>query len=96
MSARVSLRLTAPRGRPVFCCYTALATLISIALLTQGCAPDSSRVFRATDPSDPSVRVPSTGYRPVLGDHSSGRPVEPAPWSQQNDGGAPTPAKDGQ
>ena len=96
MSARLSLRLTVPRGRSVLWRYTARATLISIALLTQGCATDSSRVFRAADPSDPNVRVPPTGYRPVLGDHFSGRPVEPAPWSQLNDGSASTPAKDGQ
>lgn len=96
MSARLSLRLTALRGRQILWRYTASVTLISIALLTQGCAINSSRVFRAVDPSDPSVRVPSTGYRPVIGDHSSGRPVDPAPWSQRNDGTAPTPAKDGQ
>jgi hypothetical protein len=41
------------------------------------------------DPADPSARVPAAAYRSTLGDYRSQRPVEPKPWTEQNERVAP-------
>ena len=66
------------------------------ALLAQGCAATPPRPFDGAKVADPGVRVPPAAYRPVLGNYSSQRPVEPSPWRERNDRVAPTPKKDGQ
>ena len=96
MSARVCLRSAVRMRRLVPWCYAAHVTLISVALLAQGCAASPPRPFQGADASNADVRVPPTTYRPVLGTYSSQRPVEPAPWRERNDRVAPTPKKSGQ
>jgi hypothetical protein len=67
-------------------------TFVSVALLgalTASCAATPERLLAGADPSDPAVRVSSTGYRPVLGGYDSLRPVAPASWREQNNRAAP-------
>jgi hypothetical protein len=69
------------------------AVLAVTALLAQGCAQTPSQLRVGSDPADASVRVPSTGYRPVLSGYVSQRPVGPKPWREQNDSVAPAREK---
>ena len=62
---------------------------ILLCLLTSACFSTPERPAAGPDPSDPKARAPATAYRPVLGGYVSQRPVEPAPWRQQNDRVAP-------
>lgn len=73
------------RARPI-------AGVLILSLLTAACAAPPDRSLAGPDPSEPAARVPAVGYRPVLGGYVSQRPVEPAPWREQNDRVAP-PAK---
>jgi hypothetical protein len=61
-----------------------------LCLLTSACFPTPERPTAGADPSNPIARVPATAYRPVLGGYVSQRPVEPAPWREQNDRVAPS------
>jgi len=66
--------------------------VIHVAMLclpAAACLAAPERPFAGPDPSDPAVRVPAAAYRPVLGGYRSQRPVEPAPWREQNDRVAP-------
>ena len=60
-----------------------------LCLLCSACFSTPERPIAGPDPSDPNVRAPSTAYRPVLGGYVRQRPVEPAPWREQNDRVAP-------
>jgi hypothetical protein len=62
---------------------------VLLSLLTSACFPTPERPTAGPDPSHPTARVPATAYRPVLGGYVSQRPVEPAPWREQNDRVAP-------
>lgn len=68
---------------------SAFGTLL-LCLLTSACFSTAERPISGPDPSDPHVRAPATAYRPVLGGYVSQRPVEPAPWREQNDRVAPS------
>lgn len=71
-----------------------LAALAGLLLLLAGCA-DAPRVPAAgPDPADPGARVPRVDYRPTVGAYESRRPVEPAPWGEQNEGATPAPKSD--
>lgn len=61
----------------------------ALSLLLVACSAAPERPLAAADPSDPNTRVPATAYRPVLGGYASQRPVEPAPWREQNERVAP-------
>lgn len=69
----------------------ALIGITALGFLTAACAATPERMLAGADPSDPAVRVPSAGYRPVLGGYVSQRPVGPASWREQNERVAPTP-----
>ena len=74
-------------------CLVRVRTLIGVAilgLLTAACAATPERLHAGADPSDPEARVTPAGYRPALGGYVSQRPVEPAPWRQQNERVAPS------
>ena len=62
---------------------------ILLCLLTTACVSTAERPIAGPDPSDPNARAPAIAYRPVLGGYVSQRPVEPAPWREQNDRVAP-------
>ena len=74
----------APAARPV-----AAVWVVLLCLLTAGCFSPPERPLAGPDPSNPKARAPATAYRPVLGGYVSQRPVEPAPWREQNDRVAP-------
>jgi hypothetical protein len=67
-----------------------------LAALLAGCA-DAPRtpVAGGPDPADPAARVPRVDYRSTTGAYKSQRPVEPAPWGEQNERVMPAP-KSGQ
>jgi hypothetical protein len=56
---------------------------------------DASIPVGGAHPADPTVPVPAVRYRSTIGSYSSQRPVEPAPWGEQNQRVAPQP-KSGQ
>jgi len=64
-------------------CAGAACTLLS------ACAAGPQRPLAGPDPAAPEARVPATVYRPVLSGYVSRRPVEPAPWREQNERVAP-------
>jgi hypothetical protein len=63
--------------------------VVALSALTSACVATPSAPYTGADPSDPSVRVPSANYRSTLGRYTSQRPVEPAPWREQNERVAP-------
>ena len=83
MRMRLLSGATAARIMPVACA-------LLFCLLTSACLSTPERLTAGPDPSDPKARAPVTAYRPVLGGYVSQRPVEPAPWREQNDRIAPT------
>lgn len=63
--------------------------LAALCLLTAACSAVPDQLAGGPDPADPAVRVPATDYRSVLSGYARQRPVEPAPWREQNDRVAP-------
>ena len=47
--------------------------------------------YGGPDPADPEARVPAVRYRSAVGPYERLRPVEPAPWREQNERVAPKP-----
>lgn len=78
--------LARPRS-PLRRCLTALA----FAALTAACAQARPTPVAGPDPADPSARVGATSYRSTIAPYESARPVEPAPWREQNERIAPQP-----
>jgi hypothetical protein len=64
--------------------------VIAVTLLTAACKP-LSYPLAGGDPSDPSVPVPPVRYQSSLGSYERHRPVNPAPWRQQNEQVTPQP-----
>ena len=94
MFAHFQAKSAALWGRLAVSFQTRLAPAISvgaICLLTTACVTTPRDPYVGPDPSDPSIRVPATGYRSTIGRYTSQRPVEPAPWREQNERIAPTP-----
>ena len=67
------------------------ALLFMLAALNVGCASVPPRPSIGADPADPAARVPAVRYRSTIGPYTSQRPVEPAPWGEQNERVAPEP-----
>ena len=67
------------------------ALLFVLAALIAGCADVPPRPLIGADPADPAARVPPVRYRSTIGPYTSQRPVEPAPWGEQNERVAPEP-----
>ena len=60
-----------------------------LCLLAAACSTPPDRLAAGPGPADPNVRGSAASYRPVLSGYTSQRPVEPAPWREQNDRVAP-------
>jgi hypothetical protein len=71
------------------------AILPLLALLLAGCAEPPRSPTAGPNPADPGARAPAVDYRPTTGSYKSRRPVDPAPWGEQNERVAPQP-KSGQ
>lgn len=67
--------------------------VVAAAAFAFGCSSDLPRQVADRDPSDPRARVPAAAYRSTVGPYESLRPVEPAPWVQQNQQVAPQPKR---
>lgn len=65
-----------------------VVAVAALGLLAAACTATAPPLSGA-DPSDATVRVPAMTYRSVLGGYVSRRPVEPAPWREQNERVAP-------
>jgi hypothetical protein len=75
--------------------FGVLAAMPVLALLLAGCTDAPRLPVTGPDPSDPGTRAPRVGYRSTIGSYKSQRPVEPAPWGEQNERVTPAP-KSGQ
>lgn len=69
------------------------AAVALAAALAAACTADPPIPVVGSDPSDPRTRVPVTSYRSTVAPYESLRPVEPAPWLQQNQQVAPQPKR---
>jgi hypothetical protein len=65
------------------------------ALLVAGWRDAPAPPVAGPNPADPGAPAPSVRYRSTVGPYKSRRPIEPAPWSDQNRRVAPqsTPGK---
>jgi hypothetical protein len=66
--------------------------VLAAAVLASACSTEPRSPSAGPDPSDPRVRVPQAAYRSTIEPYESLRPVDPAPWTQQNQQVTP-PAK---
>jgi hypothetical protein len=74
-------------------CLLRTIGIVAATTLASACSTDPPGPFVSRDPSDPRVRVPATTYRSTVAPYESLRPVEPAPWLQQNQQIAPQPKR---
>ena len=65
----------------------------ALCLLTAACVATPHEPYAGSDPSDPGARVPAVRYRPTTGGYTSQRPIEPAPWREQNERVTPAPKR---
>jgi hypothetical protein len=66
-------------------------SLLALGLLAVACAPAPQPLAAGPDPSDPSAHAGAVGYRSTIAPYTSQRPVEPAPWREQNERLTPAP-----
>jgi hypothetical protein len=79
------------RQRSPFRRGVAALAVLALAAVATSCAGPPPAPFAGPDPSDPSARAKAVGYRSTIAPYEPQRPVEPAPWRQQNDQVAPAP-----
>jgi hypothetical protein len=95
MFAHIARRVAASGRRPRALFKKSIGPLILLlgtALLAQGCRIDPPPSPSAgPDPSDPRAPAARSTYHSTLGSYTSQRPVEPAPWREQNQGIGPPP-----
>jgi hypothetical protein len=94
MFAHIARRVAANERRPQALLRSRIGPLILLlcsVLFAPGCRTDPPSPYVAPDPSDPRAPAPRSTYRSTLGTYSSQRPVEPAPWREQNQGVTPAP-----
>ncbi|MEX0589532.1 MAG: hypothetical protein WD207_00440 [Xanthobacteraceae bacterium] len=66
--------------------------VVLLGLLSAACTRSPAQPVAAANPADPEAAVPAAArYRSSLGTYVSQRPVEPAPWQEQNERVAPRP-----
>jgi len=65
--------------------------LVALAALLPGCTGAPSAPTVGPDPSNPSARTRPVGYRSTTAPYVTRRPVEPGPWTEQNERVAPPP-----
>jgi hypothetical protein len=65
--------------------------VLALALLAAGCTLPPATPFAGSDPSDPEAPAPRVRYSPTTAPYTRQRPVEPAPWREQNERVAPAP-----
>ena len=88
MLTQIAWRFVAPGRRRNASSGAPIAFLLlpfALAFFTHGCSGAPPAPLTAADPSDPGARAPPVGYRSTIGSYKSQRPVEPAPWGEQNE-----------
>ena len=68
----------------------AAIALVALLPLLAGCFAAPMPPLAGAHPAEPDVKVPAVPYSSVLGRYVSRRPVEPAPWREQNERVAPS------
>ena len=94
MFAPMAWRFVASGRRRIASAGTLIASLLLpfvLALLASACSAPPPAPIAGADPSDPGARAPRVDYRSTLGSYKSQRPVEPAPWGEQNERVTPAP-----
>jgi hypothetical protein len=71
--------------------FRVLTLLPVAALLLAGWRDAPVRPFNQQNPADPWAPAPRVRYRSTIGPYKSRRPIEPAPWTEQNQRVAPQP-----
>ena len=66
-----------------------IAAMATLSVLAGGCALAPPVPYAGPNPADATAPLPSIRYRPTIAGYESLRPVEPAPWREQNDRIAP-------
>jgi hypothetical protein len=82
-------------AKPLQIKFDVLAVVVGLVLLLAGCTDAPRSPAAGPDPSDPGARAPRVDYRSTIGPYKSQRPVNPAPWTEQNERVTPAP-KSGQ
>ena len=77
--------------RPFKIKFDVLPALVGLVLLLAGCTDAPRSPLAGPDPADPGARAPRVDYRSTIGSYKRQRPVDPAPWTEQNEGVAPAP-----
>jgi hypothetical protein len=90
VSQRASFPVVARRQARFRRCVIPFAALALLAS-AGGCADQPPAPVSGRDPSDPSARGRPVEYRSTIAPYTSERPVEPAPWGEQNRRVAPAP-----
>ena len=93
MLSHISAKAAAVAGRRAALFRKRLISAIGVAalgLLMASCMTQPTP-YAGPDPSDPKIPVPAVRYRSPIARHTSQRPVEPAPWREQNERVAPAP-----
>ena len=62
-----------------------------LGLLSAACAVAPAQPVSVADPASAEAPVPPVRHRSALQTYVSQRPVEPAPWREQNERVAPRP-----
>jgi hypothetical protein len=63
--------------------------IAALCLSVAACSAAPERPFSGSDPSDPKASVPLVTYHSTLSGYVSQRPIDPAPWYEQNERVAP-------
>jgi len=64
---------------------------LALAAAAAGCWATPPAPTAGPDPSDPSAHARPVGYRSTIAPYARQRPVDPAPWREQNEQVAPRP-----
>ncbi|MDQ2081054.1 hypothetical protein RA307_12755 [Xanthobacteraceae bacterium Astr-EGSB] len=78
------------RGR-LLRAFRSIVVAAAAGLLMLGCKTSSPLVAAGIDPADANAPVAAATHRSTIDAYVRQRPVEPRPWSEQNQGVAPRP-----
>lgn len=68
-----------------------VVAVVLLGLLIAACAAAPAKQVAVNDPASAEVPVPPVRHRSSLGSYISQRPVDPVPWTEQNQRIAPQP-----
>ena len=76
---------------PLVCRLTTLVGVFVLSVFVQGCTAQPPVPLAGRDPANPAARAKAVTYRSDIAPYESRRPVEPKPWTEQNQQVVPTP-----